>query len=86
MANEEILTPMEKQRAERNKHIIADFKKLNPEIMEKGFKPYRTVSMLAKRYDMTPAGVRFVLTKAGVINTLSELTETDENDRNEEEV
>lgn len=79
MADLEILTEHEKMRAERNKKVIADFKKLNPEVMAKGFKPYRTLSIIAKRYNMTPAGVRFVLTKAGVINTLSELTEQDEN-------
>lgn len=85
MANEEILTPMEKQRVERNKHIIADFKKMNPELMAKGFKPYRTLKVIAKKYNMTAAGVRFVLTKEGVINTLSELTDSeDENDENEE--
>ena len=86
MADVEILTTTEKQRYERNKHIIADFKKMNPEIMAKGFKPYRTLCILAKRYGMTAAGVRFVLTKEGVINNLSELSETDENDRKEEEV
>ena len=86
MADVEILTELEKQRVERNRHIIADFKKMNPEVMAKGFKPYRTLRLIAKKYNMTEAGVRFVLTKAGVINTLSELTETDENDRNEEEV
>lgn len=73
----EILTEHEKMRAERNEKVIADFKKLNPEIMAKGFKPYRTLSIIAKRYNMTPAGVRFVLTKEGVINTLSELTESE---------
>lgn len=82
MADVEILTELEKQRVERNKHIIADFKKMNPEIMAKGFKPYR---ILAKRYGMTEAGVRFVLVRQGVINNLSELSETDENDRKEEE-
>lgn len=83
MASEEILTATEKKRYERNKHLIADFKKMNPEMMAKGFKPYRTLCILAKRYGMTAAGVRFVLTKEGVINSLSELTETDENDRKE---
>ena len=77
MADVEILTEYEKQRVERNRHIIADFKKMNPEVMAKGFKPYRTLSIIAKRYNMTPAGVRFVLTKEGVINTLSELTESE---------
>lgn len=85
MADVEILTEAEKQRYERNKHLIADFKKMNPVIMAKGFKPYRTLCILAKRYGMTAAGVRFVLTKEGVINNLSELSETDENDRKEEE-
>lgn len=80
MADVEILTEYEKQRVERNRHIIADFKKMNPEVMAKGFKPYRTLCILAKRYGMTAAGVRFVLTKEGVINNLSELTEgEDEN-------
>lgn len=85
MADVEILTELEKQRMERNKHIIADFKKMNPELMAKGFKPYRTLKVIAKKYNMTAAGVRFVLTKEGVINTLSELTDSeDENDENEE--
>lgn len=80
MASEEILTATEKKRYERNKHLIADFKKMNPEVMAKGFKPYRTLSIIAKKYKMTAAGVRFVLTKEGVINNLSELTEgEDEN-------
>lgn len=80
MASEEILTATEKKRYERNKHLIADFKKMNPEMMAKGFKPYRTLCILAKRYGMTAAGVRFVLIKEGVINNLSELTEgEDEN-------
>lgn len=80
MADVEILTEYEKQRVERNRHIIADFKKMNPEVMAKGFKPYRTLSIIAKKYKMTAAGVRFVLTKEGVINNLSELTEgEDEN-------
>lgn len=84
MADVEILTELEKQRVERNKHIIADFKKMNPELMAKGFKPYRTLKVIAKKYNMTAAGVRFVLTKEGVINTLSELTDSeDENDENE---
>lgn len=74
MANIEIMTDCEKQRAERNKKVIADFKKLNPEIMAKGFKPYRTLSIIAKRYNMTPAGVRFVLTKAGEFEKLTDLT------------
>lgn len=78
MADVEILTEYEKQRVERNRHIIADFKKMNPEVMAKGFKPYRTLSIIAKKYKMTAAGVRFVLTKAGVFNTLSELTESEE--------
>lgn len=85
MADEEILTATEKKRYERNKHIIADFKKMNPEMMAKGFKPYRTIRILAKRYGMTEAGVRFVLVRQGVINNLSELSDTDENDRKEEE-
>lgn len=85
MADVEILTELEKQRVERNKHIIADFNKMNPELMAKGFKPYRTLKVIAKKYNMTAAGVRFVLTKEGVINTLSELTDReDENDGNEE--
>lgn len=85
MADVEILTELEKQRVERNKHIIADFKKMNPELMAKGFKPYRTLKVIAKKYNMTAAGVRFVLTKEGVINTLSELTDSeDENEENEE--
>lgn len=85
MADEEILTATEKKRYERNKHIIADFNKINPELMAKGFKPYRTLKVIAKKYNMTAAGVRFVLTKEGVINTLSELTDSeDENDENEE--
>ncbi len=85
MADVEILTEYEKQRVERNRHIIADFKKMNPEVMAKGFKPYRTLCILAKRYGMTAAGVRFVLTKEGVINNLSELTEgEDENEGNKE--
>lgn len=85
MADVEILTEYEKQRVERNRHIIADFKKMNPDVMAKGFKPYRTLCILAKRYGMTAAGVRFVLTKEGVINNLSELTEgEDENEGNKE--
>lgn len=84
MASEEILTATEKKRYERNKHLIADFKKMNPEMMAKGFKPYRTLCILARRYGMTAAGVRFVLTKAGVFNTLSELTESEENKKDKE--
>ena len=85
MADVEILTELEKQRVERNKHIIADFKKMNPELMGKGFKPDRTLKVIAKKYKRTAAGVRFVLTKEGVINTLSELTDSDddENEKNE---
>ncbi len=85
MADVEILTEYEKQRVERNRHIIADFKKMNPEVMAKGFKPYRTLRLIAKKYNMTEAGVRYVLTKEGVINNLSELTEgEDENEGNKE--
>lgn len=85
MADVEILTELEKQRVERNKHIIADFKKINPELMAKGFKPYRTLKVIAKKYNMTAAGVRFVLTKEGVINTLSELTDSDDDENEENE-
>lgn len=66
------------------KALYINFKKMNPELMAKGFKPYRTLKVIAKKYNMTAAGVRFVLTKEGVINTLSELTDSeDENDGNE---
>lgn len=83
MASEEILTATEKKRYKRNKHLIADFKKMNPEMMAKGFKPYRTIRILAKRYGMTEAGVRFILVKQGVINNLSEFTKTKGEDENE---
>ena len=85
MADIEIMTDKERERNERNKTIIKEFNKLNPEVMAKGYKPYRTLKVIAKKYNMTAAGVRFVLTKEGVINTLSELTDSkDENDENEE--
>lgn len=85
MADIEIMTDKERERNERNKTIIKEFNKLNPEVMAKGYKPYRTLKVIAKKYNMTEAGVRFVLTKAGVFNTLSELTEgEDENEGNKE--
>lgn len=75
MADIEIMTPREKQMEQRNAAIIAEFKALNPEVMTKGYKPYRTLCVLAKKHNMTPAGVRYILAKKGVITTLSELSE-----------
>lgn len=75
MADIEIMTDKERERELRNKTIIKEFNKLNPEVMAKGYKPYRTICILAEKYNMTPAGVRFVLTQTGTINTLREVAE-----------
>lgn len=75
MADIEVMTGKERERAERNKAIIKEFKKLNPELMAKGYKPYRTLCVLAERHNMTPAGVRYILTSTGIINSLKEVTE-----------
>ena len=72
MADVEILTELEKQGVERNKHIIADFKKINPELMAKGYKPYRTVRILAKKHGMTEAGIRYILVTSGTITSLKD--------------
>lgn len=75
MADIEIMTDKERERNERNKTIIKEFNKLNPEVMAKGYKPYRTICIIAEKHHMTPAGVRFVLTQTGTINTLREVAE-----------
>lgn len=82
MADIEIMTPRERQMEQRNTAIIAEFKKLNPEVMAKGYKPYRTLCVIAKKHNMTPAGVRYILTTKGVFNNLSELTENIEEEEN----
>jgi hypothetical protein len=75
MADIEFMTDKERKRNERNKTIIKEFNKLNPEVMAKGYKPYRTICIIAEKHHMTPAGVRFVLKQTGTINTLREVAE-----------
>lgn len=53
MADIEIMTDKERERNERNKTIIKEFNKLNPEVMAKGYKPYRTICIIAEKHHMT---------------------------------
>lgn len=75
MADIEIMTDKEREREKRNREIIKEFKKLNPEVMSKGYKPYRTICIIADHFKMTPAGVRFILTQTGTITSLKEVAE-----------
>ena len=72
MADTELMTPREKQMEQRNAAIINEFKKLNPEIIAKRYKPYRTVRILAKKHGMTEAGIRYILVTSGTITSLKD--------------
>lgn len=68
------LTDFEKKKRERNRQIVSDFRELNPVLMEKGYRPYRTVSQLAAKYKLTEAGIRSILKREGIIEKLSNLS------------
>ena len=68
-----IMTDMEREREKRNEAIINDFKELNPKLMAKGYRPYRTIRVIADKHGMTPSGVRYILTTTGTINSLKEV-------------
>ena len=73
-----IMTDMERERKKRNSIIIEEFEKLNPKLMAKGYKPYRTIRVIADRHGMTPSGVRYILTTTGTINSLKEVADQTE--------
>lgn len=72
MTEIDLMTPMEKKRKERNETIIAEFKELAPKLTAQGYKPYRIMQALAKKFGITTPGVRFVLVEAGVYTTAEE--------------
>ncbi len=71
----DLMTPTAKKRKERNECIVREFKECAPEIMAQGYKPYRIMDALARKYGVTIPGVRFVLTAAGVYTTSKECVE-----------
>lgn len=74
MKGKDYFTEFEKKKRERNQAIVSDFRKLNPILMKKGYRPYRTVSQLAAKYKMTEAGVRGILKREGIFEKLSNLS------------
>ena len=72
MADTELMTPREKEMEQRNTAIIKEFKKLNPEIIAKGYKPYRTLRILAKTHGMTEARIRYILVTSGPTTSLKD--------------
>lgn len=69
----DLMTERERRIAKRNADIVEEFGRLDPEMRAKGYKPYRTVRVLAEKHAMSPAGVRFVLARAGAITALRAL-------------
>jgi hypothetical protein len=76
MTEIDLMTPMERKRKERNEAIIAEFKELAPTLTAQGYKPYRIMQALAKKFGITTPGVRFVLVKAGVYETAEKVSKS----------
>ncbi len=72
MTELDLMTPLERKRKERNECIVKEFKELAPKLMAQGYKPYRIMEALAKKFGITTPGVRYVLTVAGVYTTSEE--------------
>ncbi len=74
MTEIDLMTPMERKRKERNECIVKEFKELAPKLTAQGYKPYRIMQALAKKFGITTPGVRFVLVGAGVYTTADEVS------------
>lgn len=74
MTEIDLMTPLERKRKERNECIVKEFKELAPKLTAQGYKPYRIMQALAKKFGITTPGVRFVLVGAGVYTTADEVS------------
>lgn len=73
MTEIDLMTPIERKRKERNESIVKEFKELAPKLTAQGYKPYRLLEALARKYEISAPGVRYVLVEAGVYTTAKEV-------------